>query len=99
MMANIFRKQQGFKSKIMKTEGKYSDGSQNYKCKQEVANKNYIMLNNIYNLNLHIETLYVTLTNKISLSGEPSLAVSAGIRLGMCPRVSCTHSHIIVQKT
>jgi len=41
----------------------------------------------------------VTLTNKISLSGEPSLAVSAGIRLGMRPRVSCTHSHIIVQKT
>jgi len=41
----------------------------------------------------------VTLTNKISLSGEPSLAVSAGIRLGMCPRVSCTHSHIIVKKT
>jgi len=34
----------------------------------------------------------VTLTNKISLSGEPSLAVSAGIRLGMCPRVSCTHT-------
>jgi hypothetical protein len=33
----------------------------------------------------------VIFTNKISLGGEPSLAVSAGVGLGMCPGVSCSH--------
>jgi hypothetical protein len=43
----------------------------------------------IYKQDLHIVTLSVIFTNKISLGGEPSLAVSAGVGLGMCPGVSC----------
>lgn len=51
----------------------------------------------IYQQYVHIVTLCVIFTNKISLGGEPSLAVSAGVRFGMCPGVSCTHIYITLK--
>jgi hypothetical protein len=46
---------------------------------------------------IHILLHYVIFTNKISLGGEPSLAVSAGVGFGMCPGVSCTHIYITLK--
>lgn len=51
----------------------------------------------IYQQDLHTVTLSVTFTNKISSGGEPSLAVSAGVGLGMCPGVSCSHIYITLK--
>jgi hypothetical protein len=51
----------------------------------------------IYQQDLHIVTLTVIFTNKISFGGEPSLAVSAGVGLGMCPGMSCSHIYITLK--
>lgn len=51
----------------------------------------------IYQQDLHIVTLTVIFTNKISPGGEPSLAVSAGVGLGMCPGMSCSHIYITLK--